>query len=253
MALARGLFTGSTAHARTRPRRHALRYRVYYLCFALSEMQQIKNRFLSLNRFNLFSFYEADHGRDGVGMQEWIAQVKRAHNLSAADGEVVLLTLPRVLGYVFNPVSFWFLLDRDGGLRAMLAEVNNTFGDRHSYLLHHDDQRVIAANDRLPTRKVFHVSPFLDVAGRYEFRVDYSAEKIDLAINHYDEDGLLLATSLTGTRGTLDSHAMLRCFFRFPLMTFMVIGLIHYHALRLVLKGIRYRRRPLPPLEEVTR
>ena len=253
MALARGLFSGVTAHARTRPRKHALRYRVYYLCFALSEMEQLKNRFLSLNRFNLFSFYASDHGRNGVAMGDWIAEIKRTHGLSAADGEVVLLTLPRVLGYVFNPVSFWFLLDREGQLRALLAEVNNTFGDRHSYLLHHDDQRVIAPGDRLSSRKVFHVSPFLEVAGRYEFRIDYRADAIDLAINHFDEDGLLLATSLTGRRGPLDSGAMLRCFFAFPLMTFMVIGLIHYHALRLVLKGIRYRRRPLPPLEEVTR
>lgn len=253
MALAHGLFRGSTAHARTRPRQHAFRYRVYYLCFALSQKPQLRNGLLSINRFNLFSFYDADHGRDGLAMEDWIAQIKQAHGLTAADGEVVLMTLPRVLGYVFNPVSFWFLLDRDGALRALLAEVNNTFGDRHSYLLYHDDQRIIAPTDRLASRKVFHVSPFLNVDGRYEFRVDYGAEKIDIAINHFDADGLLLATSLTGTRGKLDARHMAGCFLHYPLMTLNIIALIHYHAVRLMLKGIRYRRRPVPPLEEVTR
>lgn len=253
MALAGGILVGTTAHARLRPKKHAFRYKVYYLCFALSEKAKLRNALLSLNRFNLFSFCDADHGRDGVAMETWIETIKAEHQLAEADGDVVLLTLPRVLGYVFNPVSFWFCLDQQGKLRAMLAEVNNTFKDRHCYLLYHDDHRVIEADDVLVTRKIFHVSPFVEVTGRYEFRASYSAEKINVAIDHFDADGLLLATSVGGRRHDLNAKSLGRCFVRYPLMTLKVITLIHYHALKLVLKGIRYRRRPLPPLEEVSR
>jgi DUF1365 family protein len=158
-----------------------------------------------------------------------------------------------VLGYVFNPVSFWFCLNRVGALVCVLSEVRNTFGERHCYLSFHDDGRAITPDEWLTSRKVFHVSPFMQVDGHYEFRFAYGEEKIGVWINHHDAQGLLLTTSLTGKRRPLTDAALLRCFFSYPMVTLKVIGLIHYQALRLIRKGIRYNRKPAPPVTEVSR
>lgn len=251
MGLSRAWMIADVAHARQRPAKHAFRYHVYYLCIGLSALPLLRRlRLLSRNRFNLFGLRDSDyHGEP----ERWIRELLATWGVTAADGDVVLLTLPRVLGYAFNPVSFWFCLDKAGQLRAVLADVQNTFGERHGYLLFHDDQRPISGDDWLTSGKVFHVSPFIEVTGRYEFRFVYGEEKIGVWINHHDEDGLLLTTALTGKRQPLTSMALLYGFFRYPLVTLKVIGLIHYHALRLFAKGVRYHVKPLPPSTEITR
>lgn len=252
MVIANGLLIADVSHARQRPKRNAFRYGVYYLCFALDQMAELgRLSLLSHNRPNLFSFHDRDYGAcDGSPPEAWIRDLLKTWNVPQADGRVVLLTLPRLLGYVFNPVSFWFCLDKEGGLRAVLSEVSNTFGDRHGYICFHDDRRPITSDDWLQSDKVFHVSPFIEIKGHYRFRFAYREDKVGVWIDHYDEEGLLLTTSLTGRRVPLTSGALLRCFFRFPLVTVKVIGLIHFQALKLWLKGIRYRtRQPLPPTE----
>lgn len=254
MVIENGLLIADVSHARQRPKRNAFSYGVYYLCFALDEIAQLKNGILSLNRFNLFSFHERDHAkRDGQPLEPWIRKVLADYNITQADGRVILLTLPRVLGYVFNPVSFWFCLDKDNNLRAVLSEVSNTFHDRHCYISCHEDRRPIQPDDLLRAEKVFHVSPFIDVTGYYMFRFVYRDNKIGVWIDHYNDEGLLLTTSLTGKRKPLTTRNLLHAFFRYPLVTFKVIGLIHYQAIIIWLfKGIRYRPRPIPPSTEVS-
>lgn len=255
MGLENAFLQAQVAHARVRPKRNAFHYGVYYLCFSLADRLRFDAvRFMSLNRFNVFSFYDRDHGaRQGVPVDQWIKSVLVEWDIPQADGDVVLLTMPRVLGHVFNPVSFWFCLDKKGGLRAVLAEVNNTFGDRHSYVLFHEDRRVIAADDILTSDKVFHVSPFMDVTGHYTFRFHYGEKNIGVWINHHDADGLMLTTSVTGKRQELTGRTLLASFFRYPLVTLKVIGLIHFQAVKLFLKNIRYRPRPVPPPNNISR
>jgi len=247
------LLLADIAHARQRPAKNNFHYRVYYLSFALRALPELaKLAIFSLNRFNMFSLNSAQYGAHGTP-ESWMREQLAQWGVTAADGEIVLLTMPRVLGYAFNPVSFWFCLDMGGQPRAVLADVSNTFGERHAYLLFHDDQRPIGPDDWFSSRKIFHVSPFIEVQGHYEFRFAYGTEKIGVWINHHDDDGLLLTTSLVGKRRPLTSRALLSCFFRYPLVTFKVIGLIHYQALKLFLKGVRYHVKPIPPTVEISR
>lgn len=251
-----GLLHASVAHARIKPARNSFLYDIFYLALSLSALDKLAGvRGMGLERFSLFSFYGRDHGqrRNGQNLEGWVRGILARFGVTTADGEIVLVTLPRVLGYVFNPVSFWFCLDRDGGLRTVLSEVNNTFGDSHSYISFHDDQRVITQNDILEARKVMHVSPFMHVKGRYTFRFVCNNDRIGAWIDYYDGDDLLLTTSVAGKRCDLDASGLLRAFWRYPLVTLKVIFLIHYQALRLWLKGVAYVPRPKPPQEEVTR
>lgn len=252
MGLKHQLLISQVMHARERPKRNVFRYHVYYLVLALSSLNTLPRRLLSLNRLNLLSLYTQDYGRDAEP-EAWMRARLSEWGITTADGEILLMTMPRILGYAFNPVSFWFCLDAQGGLRAVLADVTNTFGERHAYLLHHDDQRVIATDDILEARKMFHVSPFIEIMGHYKFRFALTEKRIGVWIDHYDAQDLLLATSVVGERRTLTSHALLYCFFRYPLVTLKVIGLIHYQALRLFSKGIRYHVKPQPPTVEISR
>ncbi len=252
MALARGLLIADVSHTRLAPKRHALHYKIYYLCFPLSRLRDISSKLLSVDHFNLFSFFQKDYGFNSTHVEGWARTVLAQRGLDKADGDIVLLTLPRVLGYAFNPVSLWFCLDGAGALRTVIAEVNNTFGERHAYVCAHDDQRIIDKDDWLQTEKCFHVSPFLQVRGRYHFRFAYSEEKIGVWIDYYDGEEKMLITSVVGKREILNDASLLRCFFRYPAITFKVTAMIHYHALKLVMKGIKYRTKPTPPTQDIT-
>ncbi len=242
-------------HARTQPKKNAFSYKVYYLCSSLQALEELDVPVLSNNRFNLFSLYQKDHGNKSKPQQwqHWIEEQKAAFGLDKADGEVVLMCMPRVLGYAFNPVSFWFCLDKKGGLRAVLAEVRNTFKEHHNYMLFHEDQRVIQPDDVMVTQKQFHVSPFMEVKGEYRFRFDYSNTHVSVHIDYSTEEGDMLYTSVSGPRVPLTHKALWWRFFSRPLVTLKVIFLIHYQALRIVAKGITYIRKPPMPTEETTR
>jgi len=253
MALKNALLIADVAHARQVPKKNAFRYGVYYLCFALKDKARLALSCLSLGRFNLFGFYDHDHGDKTMTPESWIQKALAEWGLKEADGDVVLLTMPRVLGYVFNPVSFWFCLDKQGNLRAVLSEVTNTFKDRHCYISFHDDHRPISRDDWLGAEKIFYVSPFLPVEGSYQFRFAYGEEKLGVWINYYQGETLMLTTSLTGKRIGLTSANLIKCFFRYPLVTLKVITLIHYQALKIVCKGIRHYTHPKPPSLEISR
>ncbi|MDF3023383.1 MAG: hypothetical protein K0R10_744 [Alphaproteobacteria bacterium] len=191
MVLSNGLFISKVAHTRMRPKRNSFWYGVYYLSFPLDEMKRLAEcALLSVNRGNLFSFHENDHATGGLAIESWARKVLADWQVPQADGRVVLVTLPRLFGYVFNPVSFFFCLDKAGALRAVISEVHNTFGDVHSYICFHDDRRPITQDDFMQADKKLHVSPFIKVEGHYVFRFAYGEEKLGVWIDHHDADDL---------------------------------------------------------------
>ncbi|HSO08195.1 MAG TPA: DUF1365 domain-containing protein [Pelomicrobium sp.] len=244
---------GEVGHARRRPFAHRFRYPVFFLGFDPESAQALRHPLFGVNRRGLLSYHDADHGRrDGTPAAAWAREVLARHGLAQADGELWLQTFPRVLGYVFNPVSFWYCHDRDGRLRAVLAEVNNTFGESHTYLVAHADRRPIRPGDTLGAGKVFHVSPFFDVDGHYRFRFLRRNGRIVVRIDYADADGPLLDTWVSGREQPFSTGTLARALVRYPWMTATVIARIHWQALRLWLRGARFFRKPHPPVEEVT-
>jgi DUF1365 family protein len=236
------LLTGTVMHRRLRPVAHRFFYRVFFLRLPLTRLEGAA---IPVNRAGWCSFHFRDHGaRDGTHPLAWIRALLAREGI-AADGEVWLQCFPRVLGYVFNPVSFWFCEDRAGNLKAVLAEVNNTFGERHSYLLR--------AGAALEAQKAFHVSPFFPVAGRYRFRFEERGGMRVARIDYLDEAGALLHTSISGSPRPLTRAALAAAFLAHPFMTLGVMGRIHWQALRLWLKRVPFHRKPAPPAEEFSR
>ncbi|HUO92526.1 MAG TPA: DUF1365 domain-containing protein [Rhizomicrobium sp.] len=236
------------AHARTRPKRNAFRYRLCYFAISMHEWQRgTRGLFLSIDKFNLFSLRSKDYGDGRTPPAKWIDSLLTTNGLADAADEVVLLTLPRLLGYAFNPVSFWFCLDREKRLRAVLAEVNNTFGERHCYLCFHETHEPITGASRLVVRKIFHVSPFMEVKGSYRFRFDYDADRIGVQIDLMDEEGVILATSMRGKPRTATASGLVQTAILYPFQTIKVVALIHYQAVKLFLKGVQNYRKPDPP------
>jgi uncharacterized protein len=252
--MSHSIVRAAVVHCRKRPRVNAFRYRVAYLCLDLGTLESAAGRWLKLDRPGLVAFHHRDHGaRDGGDLCAWLRGVLGDHGLAGVcDGAVTLMTLPRMLGYVFNPVSFWFCRDRAGALRAVLCEVNNTFGESHCYLVHHADRRPLAGDEWLAGRKMFHVSPFLPVEGGYRFRFRLDGERVHVDVNYHDSQGLMLATSVGGAREPLTDRAVLRHFLANPTMTLAVIARIHWQALQLWCKRVRFHRKPAPPREWVT-
>jgi hypothetical protein len=243
---------GVTFHGRRGAVANAFRYTVDYVLLDAEAPVRAPWPFRR-NARGAVSLHDADHGgAPGQGRgAAWVREVLAAHQLPAPD-RIELMAQPRMLGHVFNPVSFWLIRGADGALWAVIAEVSNTFGDRHSYLCHHDDLRPIAPDDRLHARKVFHVSPFQPVAGEYTFRFDIRPDRVGVWIDHRNDGGGLYAT-LTGTRRPASTLGLLKAALRRPLGSRRVLALIHWQALKLWWKGAGYRVRPEPPVEEVSR
>ncbi|MBK1634317.1 DUF1365 domain-containing protein [Rhodovulum adriaticum] len=245
---------GTTFHQRRGKVKHKLRHTVDYVLYQPeAEGLKMPGRF-SLNEKNWMSVWDRDHGGpygEGRGA-EWVREVLAAHDLFAVKGRIELLTIPRVMGHEFNPVSFWLCYGKDDTLRVVIAEVNNPWGDRHSYLCHHPDQRPIESSDILTAVKIFHVSPFLPIEGGYRFRFDIRPDKIGIWIDYSADEELGLYATLTGPRKPLTDGAILRGMLRRPFGSRRVLALIHWHALVLFLKRAGYRKRPEPPTEEVS-
>ncbi|MFL9925821.1 DUF1365 domain-containing protein [Herbaspirillum lusitanum] len=266
MTRAPQLCLGQVRHTRLRPVQHAFGYGVYFIRLPLRSLAaagktDFGSRLLSRNRFNLLSFHDRDHG-DQQGQHQgdllgWIEAQLRQHGVHDADGEIWLQCFPRVLGYVFNPVSFWFCHRADGSLRAILCEVRNTFGERHCYLL--DQGHELEWGQELQASKIFHVSPFCEVQGHYRFRFmqrEASAcerQRHLACIDYHDgADGVLLQTSVSGEAHALQDGRLLRTFFTYPLQSFGVMARIHWQALRLWLKRVPFFSKPEPPASKVS-
>jgi uncharacterized protein len=239
---------GETFHGRKGAVANSFRYGVDYVL--LNCETAIGPRLFSRNTANLVSLHDVDHGgtpRQGRGVA-WVRDVLAQHAVQVDD--ILLLAQPRVLGHVFNPVSFW-LCYRDG-LRAVIAEVTNTYGDRHSYLCTRDDGGVIQPSDTLQASKLLHVSPFQPVLGTYAFRFDIRDERIGVWIDYSTDTGGVF-TNLIGPRAPLTNWGIIRACLRRPFGSRRVLALIHWQALKLALKGAKFRNRPTPPVDEVTR
>jgi len=241
------LLTGNVMHKRLLPKAHAFHYGIFYVALPLSKLNNMP---LAYNRFSALSFHDKDHGPcDGSSLEAWVRKILQQHNVDA-DGEITLVCMPRVLGYVFNPVSFWFCQDKQGQVRAVLSEVHNTFGERHTYLCAPKDQRGISASTVLFAEKLFHVSPFLEREGHYLFRFgiddsETSQGQFKVQIDYYQKTGhKQLITTLAGHLQPLTKPSLRFVFWRYPLVTFKAVLMIHWHALKLILKGIQYIAKP---------
>ncbi|WP_111430753.1 DUF1365 domain-containing protein [Rhodobacteraceae bacterium DSL-40] len=238
-------------HARRGDLRHAFATHADHVLLAPETFRP--PRLMGHNRFSLIAFHDADHGGPrgaGLGAAWAWAQFATA-GIEPRPGRVLaLLTQPRFMGFWFNPVSFWLILEGDA-LIAVIAEVNNTFGERHSYLLARQDLKPITAESRLTAQKVFHVSPYQDVAGEYRFSFALSAERIAIRIGHsHGADGI--DTAMSGALLPLTRQEIFSSAFRRPGGALRVIAQIYWHALRLKLKGASYRRPPAPPDQEIS-
>jgi uncharacterized protein len=252
MTEASALYVGHVMHRRTRPRVHRLRYRLFSLMLDLDEIDRLAERlrFFSRNRFNLFAFHDRDYG---AGTHEPLrAQVERhlaSAGMNLGGGAIRLLTMPRILGFAFNPLSVYFCHDRQGALRAILYEVNNAFGQRHSYLLPAEPS---GGTIRQGCGKSFHVSPFMGMNMRYAFRLAPPDERLSLAITGSDEEGPIIIAVHRATRRPLTDAELLKAFVTHPLLTIKVVGGILWEALKLWAKGVPIQDRPAPPLHPVT-
>jgi DUF1365 family protein len=246
------LYAGTVVHQRLRPRRHRLSYDVFYLLLDLDEIEALARSswLFRLGRLGLFSFNARDYGdRSGTPLKLQVERHLRATGIGPDGGPIRLLTLPRILGYAFNPISVYFCHRRGGALAAVLYEVTNTFGDRHSYLIPVESTETPILQH---SKKALHVSPFLDIDLHYTFRLVPPAERIGLAVTGLDDQGPAIVATLDATRRTLTDGALLRALLAYPLMTLKIIAAIHWEALRLWRKGLAVHPRPAPPSRPVT-
>jgi hypothetical protein len=229
-------------HRRITPRHHRFKYRVFAMLLELDELPALGRR-LSLfahNRRGLFSFQDRDHG-DGRDLNVWLDDLLAKSGI-VADGARRVLCYPRILGYVFNPLSVWFCHGGDGALKAIIYEVHNNYEERHAYVLPvGDDQGLV----RHGCPKVFYVSPFLSRECRYSFRIRPPGEDVAITIQEEEAGAPILNASFAGARRALTDGALARMLLRYPLMTLKVMAAIHYEAVRLMLKGVR--RHPHAP------
>lgn len=243
---------GETYHGRRGATKNAFRYSIDYVLIDAEAAVDTPALF-ARNAGNLMSLQDTDHGgppKDGRGAA-WVRDVLRAYDVPNPT-RIELLAQPRLLGHVFNPVSFWLCYDDADILRTIIAEVTNTFGDRHSYLCRHADGREITKADTISAQKMMHVSPFQPIEGGYVFRFDIQPDSIAIWIDYSRGNGGLIAT-LTGARRPISNASIIKAAFRRPFGSRRVLTLIHWQALKLWFKGATFRSQPAPPTEKVSR
>lgn len=242
------LYRMRVVHRRRFPVQYRFSYPVFSLLLDVDAIDALAARsvIFSRNRFNVVSFYDSDHGDRGGGeLRPWLAEVLRAAGVGSANGRILLLAMPRVFGYVFNPLSVFYCFDELGGLRAIVCEVKNTFGEQHCYVLHADDG-VMAFPVRASRVKEFYVSPFMATDGRYEFRFSAPKDSLSIGIKHINGSGVQLVAVQRGDAEPLTTPNLLKALCRTPLVTFKVTLMIHWQALRLWSKKVpRYRHVPV--------
>lgn len=243
---------GVVRHARLRPTRHAFSYGSYFWLLPMRALARAPQEAVHRNRAGWLSFHDADHGEGGPDALAWLDGLLRDSGLWRADleeGEVWLQTYPRVLGHTFKPVSFWFVHRAQGALHAVVAEVNNTFGERHCYVL---SGASLGWGREVQADKVFHVSPFCEARGRYRFRFMRTGHRLIARVDHDDAQGPLIQTSVSGVLEELTASSTRRAIVGWPLMTLGVVARIHWQALRLWCKRVPFFSKPAPPEQFIT-
>ncbi len=248
------IYTGRVTHKRLYPFRHKLFYRVFSVLIDWDDLPHLhrKLKLFSYNRFNLFSFYDRDHGsRDGEALRAWTERQTSNMGLDIAGGKLLLLCYPRILGYAFNPISVLFCYDRAGILQAIIYKVRNTFGEMHSYMFKLNASSTDAILSHR-AEKVFHVSPFMPIAGHYDFRITPPGDRFDLLIKQYLDNRLALVATHQARAIDLSDGNLIGCFFRYPLLTLKVIGGIHWEAAKIFFKkGAKFHKQPPAPDAEI--
>lgn len=249
------LYTGFVTHERKIPVRNRFRYGIYFLYLDLGELEELDRslRLFGHDHFALMQLRDRDHGPlDGSPLRPWIDSLLGRAGIDLEGGHVGLLTFPRVLGFGFYPISFWFCFHADGTARAVLAEVHNTFGEHHNYLLHKGGEVMDLANDRPRVTKVFHVSPFIEMDAKYEFHFTEPAEKLAISIYDHVKGPLLLVASVDLKREPLTDRSIFRTFLRYGPMSLRAWLLIHFQAIKIFAKRVRYVPHPKPPEEDTS-
>ena len=233
------IYSGQVIHKRFKPKEHFFKYKVFSLFIDLAEINAISKNipFFSYNKFNLISFFDKDHGdRDGSNLKDWVIKQLEQQSINVENIKIKILCYPRILGYVFNPLSIFFVYDINNTIIAILYEVKNTFGEQHTYIFKIKNKKGIIENN---CKKKFFVSPFMDLESKYYFKILYPNNKLSVVIDQRDNHGKLLFASQDGIRSDLSSKNLIFSYLKHPLMTFKIISAIHFEALRLWSKGIK--------------
>ncbi len=249
------IYEGHVVHQRLAPRRHRLRYALFQMLFDLDDLPDLDRRlhWFSRDRLNLFSFFDRDHGDGRAGpLRGYVEETLAKAGIDISGGKIRLLCMPRMFGHVFNPISIYWCHGPDGRLAAMLYEVNNTFGQRHSYLVPVDprsDSSVI----RQSCAKALHVSPFMPMTMVYDFVITTPDETLSTSVNARDRDGApMITANFSGARHALTDARLLRAVVAYPLMTLKVVVAIHWEAVKLLAKGLRLKPAPPHPASAVS-
>ena len=240
------IYNGTVIHKRFKPKEHFFKYSVFSLLIDLSELDYLDKqvRFFSYNKMNLISFYDKDHGnRDGTSIIDWVKKNLNQNNISSENIKIKLLCYPRILGYVFNPLSVFYVYNNQDKLIAILYEVKNTFGEQHTYIFKINNSDKLLQHNCL---KKFHVSPFIEMDCKYFFRTLTPDKKMSVVIDQYDNnDDKLLYASQDGYMADLKSSELLKSYIKHPLMTFKIIIAIHFEAFKLWSKGIKFIKKKI--------
>ena len=246
------IYSGNVVHKRFKPKIHFFKYKVFSLLIDLSELELLdKNlKIFSYNKFNIVSFYDRDHGaRDGSPIKEWVIDNLKKNNIDNENIQIKLLCYPRIFGYVFNPLSVFYIYDNNSNLISVLYEVKNTFGEQHTYIFKTDiDQNLI----QHMCKKKFHVSPFIEMDCTYFFRLLKPGKKISVIIDQNDKDGKILYASQDGVRSEMNNVNFVKSYLKHPLMTFKIILAIHFEAFKLWSKGIKFIKKTLKIKNNIT-
>ena len=246
------IYNGKVIHKRFKPKEHYFKYSVFSLLIDFSELKTIDKEisFFSFNKFNLISFYEKDHGeRDGSSLVDWVKKNLSSKKINTDNIKIKLLCYPRILGYVFNPLSVFFIYDKSKNLISILYEVKNTFGEQHTYVFKVDGQNKLIQNN---CSKKFHVSPFIEMDCNYFFRILNPEQKLSVVIDQYDQEGKILFASQDGERSDLTSKNLMNSYLKHPLMTFKIISAIHFEAFKLWIKGIKFIKKKFKIKNNIT-
>ena len=233
------IYNGTVIHKRFKPKIHFFKYKVFSLLIDLSELNNLDKKvgFFSYNKFNLISFFDKDHGdRDGSSVINWVKKNLKENDVNCENIRIKLLCYPRIFGYVFNPLSIFYVYDKNDKLISLLYEVKNTFGEQHTYIFKIKENNLLKHN----CEKKFHVSPFIEMNCSYFFRTLKPADKISIIIDQYQLNEKILYASQDGKRTDFTTSELIKSYLKHPLMTFKVIAAIHFEAFKLWTKGIRF-------------
>tara|TARA_B100000579_G_scaffold303047_1_gene252952 strand:+ start:1160 stop:1921 length:762 start_codon:yes stop_codon:yes gene_type:complete len=233
------IYKGIVTHRRFKPKRHFFSYKTFSIFFDLDELRELQKKIsiFSFNKFNIFSFYNKDHGnRDGSNLKDWVIKNLKKYNINFKVSKIKLLCFPRIFGYVFNPLSIFYCYNENNELKAILYEVKNTFNEQHTYIF------PVKENNKIITQscnKKFYVSPFIEMETAYNFRLAEPKDTLSIFIKQTDSNGMLLSACQIGKKEQISTKKLVQNFFKHPMMTIKIIMAIHFEALMLWKKGIK--------------